>query len=134
MLIQSSNFQFLSIQSSIISLLVLPLDLTMLFCFFFFFLINSELKENMKNMKKKNKKIKKPYIKGNDAPSPESKQRNQRHKRWIRSHLSLFGPFQIDGFSIPTSPLTSTTISLFLLLLLLLLLRGSTGKARWKDG
>ena len=37
---------------------------------------------------------KKKNIKGNDAPSPESKQRNQRHRRRIRSHLSLFEPFR----------------------------------------
>ena len=56
---------------------------------------------------------KKNNIKGNDTPSPESKQRNQRHRRRIRSHLSLFGPFRDRRFLYPHRRLGSPLLQLW---------------------
>ena len=56
MSIQFSNFQFLSIQGSVTTQLMVAIKTpkTKLFCKdFFFFFLNSELKENKKNLEKK---------------------------------------------------------------------------------
>ena len=110
MLIQFSNFQFLSIQGSVTNLLLLPLLLPKWHRFAFFFL-NSELKENSEKKEKKRKE----NIKGNDVvvvPLPWIKTKKNDEKNQIPSFFESERE-RVSRFDLASTSLVSLAISTF---------------------